>query len=218
MKFIRTLLVCTAFLSSAAFGQQLQPEREVAGNVITSAKDPAVRIRLPAAARYVGAVRFALYGIADCEIHVFVEADAKNVVQRLYWTQFEGYLPSKPDSTYGYSGAMTKLGDRDYYVRARFGPGAEVARQGSDLEQVQKLLGAGGYTLPAETINVRLATLLDAGRRRELMFIYMEDLASTGVAIADLMVDGKVQSPWPEIEKGIIARALTRISVENTGP
>jgi len=29
-----------------------------------------------------------LYGMADCELHAFVEADSQKNVERLYWIQF----------------------------------------------------------------------------------------------------------------------------------
>src|SRR3989442_1483645 len=69
------------------------PKRKVEKNVIISERDPKVRIKLPKSIRYVGADRWELYGIADCELHAFVEADTQQNVQRLYWVQFEGYLP-----------------------------------------------------------------------------------------------------------------------------
>src|SRR5688572_16042358 len=102
--------------SGLAFAQDMRPERTVAGNVITSARDPAAKIGLPKEAKYIGSDRWALYGIADAEIHVFLEADAKNVIQRLYWVQFEGYLPSKPDSVYNYKDSIQSVGGRDYHV------------------------------------------------------------------------------------------------------
>ena len=41
-----------------------------------------------------------------CEVSVsFVEADARKNVQRLYWVQFEGYLPTKPDLHHQYDSA-----------------------------------------------------------------------------------------------------------------
>jgi hypothetical protein len=43
-----------------------------------------------------------LYGIADCELHAFVEADQEQNVQRFYWVQFEAYLPTKPDLKHQY--------------------------------------------------------------------------------------------------------------------
>jgi hypothetical protein len=47
----------------------------VEGNVIISERDPAVRVHLPKSAEYVGADRWVLYGMADCELHAFVEVD-----------------------------------------------------------------------------------------------------------------------------------------------
>src|SRR3954468_15515081 len=80
------------FVAAAAAAEK-SPERSVHGSTLTSSHDPAVEIRLPRAAKYVGAARWDLYGICDAELHVFVEADAHQQVQRLYWIQFEGYLP-----------------------------------------------------------------------------------------------------------------------------
>jgi hypothetical protein len=69
---------------------------------VTSERDPKVRIQLPKSAQYVGADRWVLYGIADCELHAFVDADRQKNVQRLYWVQFEGYLPTKPELKHKY--------------------------------------------------------------------------------------------------------------------
>ncbi|MCA0200180.1 MAG: hypothetical protein LCH56_05000 [Proteobacteria bacterium] len=208
------LLAC--FLLSSAHAQERAPERKVVGSVIASAREPAARVVLPKEAVYLGAERFDLYGIADCEIHVFVEADAKKAVQRLYWVQFEGYLPSKPDSTYGYNGATVKIGADDYYVRARFGTAADPIREGSDAAHMLAMVKRAGYAMPTETMNVRLVNLLDATRRRELMIIYIEDLAFAGVKAAALIQDGKPTLQWQEIEKALITRALGRVKVEKT--
>ena len=51
------------------------PERKVAGNVITSARDPKARIELPRSVRYVDADRWVLYDIADCELLAFFDVD-----------------------------------------------------------------------------------------------------------------------------------------------
>lgn len=58
-----------------------------------------------------------LYGIADCELHAFVESDNQQNVQRLYWVQFEGYLPSKPELHHAYdSPRHLTIGGMDFYV------------------------------------------------------------------------------------------------------
>ena len=78
----------------------LKPIRTVESQTVTSTRDPAVKITVPKEARYAGADRWILFGVADCEIHVYFEADANKQIKRVYWIQFEGYLPSKPNLRY----------------------------------------------------------------------------------------------------------------------
>jgi hypothetical protein len=114
------------------------PERKIEANVITSERDPKVRIRLPNPARYVGADRWVLYDIADCELHAFVEADKQKNVQHLYWVQFEGYIPSKPDSKYEYNSPRhEKIGAMDFYVDTWVRSNDAKTKPGSDREHVE---------------------------------------------------------------------------------
>ena len=161
--------------------QTAPPERKVVGNVVTSERDPAVRIELPKAAQYVGADRWVLYGIADCELHAFVEADAQKNVQRLYWVQFEGYLPSRPDLHHTYdSPKHTTIGGMDFYVDTWVRTKDTTTESGSDREHIEVLVRAKGYRMPEAMMYVRLVHLLDKEKRKELMIIYGEDLAPTG--------------------------------------
>src|SRR5262249_16565265 len=50
------------------------PERKASGNTVTSERDPRIKIEVPKSAKYVGADRWILYGVADCEIHGYVDA------------------------------------------------------------------------------------------------------------------------------------------------
>ena len=77
-------LVFLILTSSFLVAQTAPPERTVGGNVITSRNDPQARIELPKSAQYVGADRWILYDIADCELHAFVDTDGRKNVQRLY--------------------------------------------------------------------------------------------------------------------------------------
>ena len=79
----------------------------VAGPIVTHAGEK-VAVHVPATATYVGNERFNLYGVADAEIHVFADADAARKVQRLYWVQFESYLPSN-DHRYNYAEGNTRF-------------------------------------------------------------------------------------------------------------
>jgi hypothetical protein len=89
-------LACLLTTASLLNAQTPKPDRTVQDHTIVSAHDPRVTITLPKQAQSVGADRWILYDIADCELHIFVEADAK-VLQRLYWIQFEAYVPSRPE-------------------------------------------------------------------------------------------------------------------------
>jgi hypothetical protein len=93
LKQIIAVISCCVFLAA----QNQAPERRVEGNTITSEHDPKLRIRLPESVDYVGAARWVLYGIADCELHAFVDVDRQKNVQRLYWVQFEQYIPARPE-------------------------------------------------------------------------------------------------------------------------
>ena len=161
-------LLCGSILT----GQTAPPERRVSGNVVTSLRDPAVRIELPKAAQYVGADRWVLYGIADCELHAFVEADGPGKVQRLYWVQFEGYLSSRPDLHHTYdSPKHASIGGLDFYVDSWVRAKDATAESGSDREHIDALVQAKGYRMP-EMMYVRLVHLLDNEKRKELMIIY----------------------------------------------
>jgi len=217
MKAIPLTALVTLLICVAASAQSAAPERKVRENIVTSTRDPSVRIELPIQVRYVGADRWVLFDIADCELHVFVEADAQKKVQRLYWIQFEAYVPSRPELRHDYSRDRTmRIFDRDLFVRARFGAGGEPVKPGSDTEHVRRLLQAQGYTLPPDTINVRFVELLDAEARKELMIIYMEDLSPRGLTAADLAPGGKDEQQWPAIERGLIERAQKNIKLRST--
>src|SRR5689334_9099929 len=153
--FLFGLLALLVFSTSAAAADK-SPERVVQASTVISRHDPAVIIQLPAAAHYAGAARWDLYGICDAELHVFVEADAQQRVQRLYWVQFEHYLP---DNTHTYAYPFTDkltLAGREFDVTTNFRPAAGSSKPGSDRERVLQLVAQSGYTMPAETMSVRL--------------------------------------------------------------
>lgn len=200
-------------LASAAAAAERSPERVVRGSTITSAHDPAITIRLPKHVRYAGAARWDLYDICDAELHVFVEADPQQHVQRLYWVQFEHYLP---DNSYTYTYPFTEkltLGGREFDVTTNFRPTLTPApKVGSDRERVFQLVQRAGYQLPSETMSVRLVHLLDDAKRQELMFIYMEDLALNRSNVAQLQ-EAETDSKWQGLKVELIERAVKKIRV-----
>jgi hypothetical protein len=212
-RFLRANILFAAACSLTATAQA--PERRVENNVIISERDPRVRIELPKSVRYVGADRWNLYDIADCELHAFVEADAQKNVQRLYWVQFEGYLSTKPDLHHQYdSPRHATIGGLDFYVDTWIREKNEKTTPRSDLEHIEGLIRAKGYKMPADMMIVRLVHLLDEQKRKELMIIYAEDLAPTGFTAADLKKGGKAYDQWPDIEKNLVDIAKKKISIE----
>jgi hypothetical protein len=194
------------------------PAAQVEGDRIVHAAE-GVTVGVPAAATYVGGERFTLYGVADAEIHVFAEADAQRRLARLYWIQFESYLPSRPELRYDYSdNRRTLLWDTVTWVGAGPRDTSDPGRPGSDRQQVMNILARAGYTVPPEMMNARLVQMLDdpagTGRgRRELMLIYSEDLAPTGRHYAELVLDGRTTEAWEPLEQPLIARAAAAFTV-----
>jgi hypothetical protein len=209
-KFLTILL-----LSCALAAQTMGPERTVQGTVISSERDPKVRLRLPESAHYVGADRWILYNIADCELYAFVEGDAGRNVQRLYWVQFEGYVPSRPELHHTYdSPRHATIGGWDFFVDSWVRPRAEEMRAGSDLEHIVNLIETKGYRLPEDMMYVRFVHLLDEQKRQELMIIYAEDLEASGYSAAELSKGGKFYDRWPSIDKGLVERAEKALSLQ----
>lgn len=198
------------FLISTIAAQALQPQpvRLVTANVVTSNRDPAVRITLPKQMRYVGTDRWILFGIANCQLFAFVDADPNKRVRRLYWVQFEGYVPSMPKLHHKYdSKEHATMGGMDFFVDTWTGsstpskpdiePLADFIRSkgytvpsgintGSDEQHIDALIASKGYKLPAKLSSVRFVHTLDAARK-ELMIIYSEQSSSTRkLTVADM--------------------------------
>ena len=197
------------------FAQTSNPERKVTGNVLTSEREPTVSIELPKSVQHCGADRWMLYDIADCELHAFVEAGQDKKVQRIYWIQFEQYLPSHPELHHDYKSPRHEtIGGMDFYVDSGPSATAKQPKTGSDTEHFRALIKAKGFVMPENMMLVRLVRLLDEHKRKELMIIYGEDLAPTGFTAADLDKGGKEELKWPEIADGLVERAKKAISIK----
>ena len=205
--------LCALLFSSLLCAQAPAPERVVKGNRLISKSDPAITITLPRHVKHLGADRWNLYDIADCELHVFVEAAADKTVKTLYWIQFEGYLPSN-SHVYNYTKDETvTFAGRPFFQKPRFGPNDQPAKPGSDLEHVRAMVERAGYKMPAHAMNVRLVHLLDETRRKELMIIYAEDLAPTGYTSEQLMDGNQTRPEWEALKKDMLERAKKRIKL-----
>jgi hypothetical protein len=214
LKRITVTLLSSGLLAHTLTTQTEPPERKVEGNTITSKSDPTARVQLLNSPVYIGADLWILYGMATCELHAFVQADTRKKVQRLYWVQFESYLPTRPELHHTYdSPRHTQISGLDFYVDTWVEPTGEHIKPDSDVEHIHTLLETHGYKLPSGTMSVRLVHLLDQEKRKELMFIYSEDAASTGHTASELRSGGPAHDQWPQIEKGLIDRAKKSIAI-----
>jgi hypothetical protein len=190
--------------------------RSVKDQVLTSTEKPAVRIEFDKGFKYVGGHSFILYEVANAEQHFFIDADKEGRVKRMYWVQFEGYLPSNTH-TYRYKANKTaNVGGLEFIADAyarniKGNPG----RPDSDGARARAFLEGKGYRMASDDVlSQRLVHLVDEAKRNELMIIYMEGLSGMGLTAADLAEGGRAAARWDEISNGLLERAVKGMKIQ----
>lgn len=221
-----SLILATAFISvslagisgqtrSASAGQaKTARARMVKDQILVSTEMPAVRLKFDDAFKYVGTQDFILYEVARAEQHFFVDADKEGRVNRMYWVQFEGYLPTNTQS-YNYRSKQTvNLGGLEFIADASARKLESGGRPDSDGARARAFLAGKGYRMASDDVLwQRLVHLVDEARRHELMVIYLEDLGPMKLSAADLSKDGKAAAHWPEMAKALLGRAGNTMTV-----
>lgn len=183
--------------------------RTVKDRTLTSTEMPAVRLEFSKPFEYAGGHSFILYEVANAEQHFFVDADKDGRIKRMYWVQFEGYLPSNTHSYDYKSPKKVNIGGVDFFADAyarniKANPG----RPDSDGSRARAFLAGKSYRLGSdEVLSQRLVHLVDEAKRNELMIIYLEDLSEMKLTAADLAKGGKAADRWDEISKALLERA-----------
>lgn len=192
-----------------------QQTRSVNGQILSSTAMPAIRLKFGRDFKYVGSQDFILYDVARAEQQFFVDADKQGRIARMYWVQFEGYLPSNTN-TYRYKMNKTiNIGGLDFIADAyarniKANPG----RPDSDGSRARAFLEKRGYRmLSDEVMSQRLVYLVDEAKRNELMIIYLEDLRSMKLTAADLAPGGNAATRWEEISRGLLERATKGMEI-----
>ncbi len=185
-------------------------------NALISEYDPPSTLRFDPAYRHLGGQKFILYGVADTEQHFFVETNDDNSLKSVYWIQYEAYLPDKP-YTYDYDDSPLRvtLGDTEFYTdtaMVEFDPTIKRKR-GTDGAMAREFLAKHGYVFPGDFAYARLVYLTDESRTKELMIIFIDDLADYGVTAAELNEGGSSASRYGEIEQALIDRIKATLSV-----
>ena len=205
--------------SKAATARQAPPvTRTVAGQVLTSKDMPAVQLEFDKSFKYAGSQSFVLYDVANAEQHFFVDADKRGHIKRLYWIQFEGYLPDNTH-TYDYkSPKIVNIGGWDFFadVYARSLKG-DLGRPDSDGNRARAFLKSKGFTTGTDVVTQRLVHMVDETKRNELMIIYLEDLTGTGFTAADLNEGGSAHAEWSKVSQAVLARAQKFMKLKKPG-
>ncbi|MGH9904134.1 MAG: hypothetical protein ACRD8U_00965, partial [Pyrinomonadaceae bacterium] len=163
---------------------------------------------------FVGTQSFVLYDVANAEQHFFVDADIQARIKRLYWVQFEGYLPSN-NNTYRYKPTkLVNLGGFEFIADAYArNVKANPARADSDGARARAFLESKGYRMGDEVLSQRLVHLVDEAKRNELMIIYLEDLSPLALTAADLSKDGRAADKWEQVSKELLERATKNMEI-----
>src|SRR5690348_15069359 len=150
-------IILLAVFAGLAVAAPEPMDRAVSGHAIISAHDPKVQIELPLSAVYVGSSHWVMQRyFDDVELHAFVEADAAKRVQRLYWVQFEAYLPSHPEYHHTYdSKRHVTIGGLDFLVDTWVETTVPTDEPDSDSAMLQALVAGKGYRFPPSMMSVR---------------------------------------------------------------
>jgi len=114
------LLVVTFLLFAVTTLAQTNPPmaRTVSGQMLTSKDTPAVHLKFDKSFQYIGGQSFVLYDVANAEQHFFVDADKDGRIKRLFWIQFEGYLPTNTHSYNYKSPTIVSIGGLNFFADA----------------------------------------------------------------------------------------------------
>lgn len=173
-----------------------------------------MRVAVDATLPYIGRTQMVVKEVALAEILLF--ADTRNgTVRRLFWVQFEGFLPTNDLTCEQPQGATVVLGKHEYTTN--LGGGVVETWIGdqpdSDVAQLVHFLSEHGYTVPAEVLLHRFVRLLDDPARNEILFIYMEDLHELGFRFEDLNEGGAREDELDEVSERLYDRALSSFTV-----
>ena len=195
--------------------------RTVSGNTLFSQNDPPVRMTFDERFEHIGGQKFILYGTADVEQHFFVEEHPDGTLKSFFWIQFEGFLPDN-DYTYDYSDSPLRLqiGEYDFYTDTEPGASNRFLRlgwPGTDGYLARKFAADKRYAMPDDYAYARLVHIPDDASRKELLIIFMEDLAPTGWTGESLREGGDHEGRWPEVEAAHLDRIRRVMTLARPG-
>lgn len=236
----RTLLVFLSIIliiscsspSSEEYDSFLEFQGELVNVALISSSFPEGSISFDSSIQYIGSKSFILYKVARCEIHLFAELDSLGGYERLYWIQYEGYLPGKllPFPANLKPGGLTydyiddpyreSIAGKEFYIKTgnfkiEFSEAelnGKSDEDDSDFLNVARLLNQKGININSEVLSVRMVHL-NEDKSDELMIIYYESLGNDDHRVKTLEGQGKTSPQWDFISNDLISRAKAGITL-----
>lgn len=212
-KFLILVSVLT-LLTLNCFGQNI--ERTVKGKTLISNQYPNIEIELSGDFKYVGKFDFTIRDIAKGERYVFVEADKRKKIKRMFIAQFEEILP---DSTeiYRYNFERAQKFGSHKFRQNTFAYSNNESRKENPLGEgvlTEDFLKQKGYQLEDELMMSRFVTVPDAEKKRELILFYIENVSPTNRYVTDFYSGDNETEIWRQISKDLTERSLKAFKIK----
>ena len=210
------LVVCGVLLACGSLNAEegVSSDQFYSDGTLVSSLEPALAIKVDDALSYVGRHSFAIRDVAAGERFIFAEADG-GVVQRLVIVQFEGFLP-EIDDAYRYDLSQSPV-VANYPFRSN-GYAFDIiesiaANPVSESAATYPFLQSKGYEVPSQWMMWRSLTVVDEARKKEMIVFYVEDVASTDLALDEFYAGDDATKEWAEIQIGLENRASRSIQI-----
>lgn len=203
-----------AFLATVSFGQKI--ERTVKGKTLVSNQYPNIEIELNGDFKYVGKFDFTIRDIARGERYIFVEADKRKKIKRMFIAQFEEILPESSEIyRYNFDKAQ-KFGSHKFRQNTFAYSNKESRKENPQGEGVltEDFLRQKGYQLEDELMMSRFVTVPDAEKKRELILFYIENVSPTKHHVTDFYSGDNETEIWKQISKDLTERSLRAFKIK----
>ena len=203
-----------ALLTVNSFGQNI--ERTIKGKTLISNQYPKIEVELNGDFKYLGKFDFTIRDIARGERYVFVEADKRKKIKRMFIAQFEEILPESPEFyRYNFDTAR-KFGSHKFRQNTYAYSNSESRKENPQGEGVltEDFLKQKGYKLEDELMMSRFVTVPDAEKKRELILFYIENVSPTKHRVTDFYSGDNETEIWQLISKDLTKRSLKAFKIK----
>ena len=191
--------MCAIFLACVwALGFAQSTESRVEKNDFISRGNPTLTAVVDPKLKFVGSVPFSINNSVAGTRFIFLDANERRQVRRMFIVQQEGFLPGSSEI---YQYPITKpfvLGGVAYQHSVILFDSDEEVREnpGKETDVTDQFLHSLGYTLEPELVMTRFARPADSEHKHEIIFFCFDALSSYGHKLKDFPDNS--QSPEKE--------------------